>query len=389
VALADGGIPGRAHVVPPAEPLGSLTDTGTEFALARVELGVIQTIAVPNNAIEATMKTDADSSRRALLTALAPAGAAGLFGFWQHAAGSGGPASALPASKASARTNASLPGFEYQQIQTSGAMINVASRGNGPPLLLLHGYPESHLIWRGVAPQLAKEYYVVCPDLRGYGDSSKPEGASDHSNYSKRVMAQDMIEVMAALGHRQFLVAGHDRGGRVAYRLALDHPEAVKRLALLDIVSTRAVYDEGGTEMAVRYFHWYLFIQPRPLPERLLGSDPAFVLKAMLPPDAPLPEYLRTFGTPEGIHASCEDYRAGYAIDLPQDRADAEAGRKIKCPTLILWGRRGAVGAVFKPLEAWRDLIESPQGEAIDCGHFIPEERPEETLRALHSFFRA
>jgi haloacetate dehalogenase len=240
----------------------------------------------------------------------------------------------------------SLPGFEYRQIQTTGANINVATRGKGPPVRLLHGYPENHLMWRDVAPRLAEEYFVVCADLRGYGDSSKPEGAPDHANYSKRVMALDMVEVMAALGHRQFLMVGHDRGGRVAYRLALDHPQAARRVALLDIVRLR----------------W------------------------MLPSQAPLEEYLRTFGTPEGIHASCEDYRAGFDIDLPNDRADAAAGRKILCPTLILWGKRGAVGAAFQPLETWRDLVESPTGESIDCGHFIPEEKPDETVHALRAF---
>ncbi len=280
-----------------------------------------------------------------------------------------------------------LPGFEYRQIETTGARINVASRGNGTPLLLLHGYPESHVMWRDVAPELAHEFLVVCPDLRGYGDSSKPEGSHDHSNYSKRAMALDMVEVMAALGHRRFLLAGHDRGGRVAYRLALDHPEAISRLALLDIVSTRAVYDQGGTEMAVRYFHWFFLIQPRPFPERLIGADPDFWLRSMLPSQAPFEEYLRTFGTPEGIHAACEDYRAGFDIDLPNDRADVAAARKIHCPTLILWGKRGAVGAVFQPLDAWRDLVEAPTGEPIDCGHFIPEESPEETVRALRTFF--
>ena len=340
------------------------------------------------------MLKDWDSHRRKILMRLAPAGAMGLFGIWRDPSGSEGstrqPRSAQPDSGGKAPNfKSAIPRFEYRQIDTSGARINVASHGKGTPVLLMHGYPESHLMWREVAPRLAEDFFVVCPDLRGYGYSSKPEGAVDHSNYSKRVMAQDMMEVMAALGHRRFLVAGHDRGGRVAYRLALDHPEAVQRLALLDIVSTRAVYDEGGTEMAVRYFHWYFYIQPRPFPERLLGSDPGFVLQRVLPTEAPLQEYLQTFGTPEGIHASCEDYRAGFAIDLPDDRADVAAGRKIKCPTLILWGKRGAVGAVFKPLEVWRDLVESPTGRAIDCGHFIPEEKPEETFRALHSFFTA
>ena len=291
-----------------------------------------------------------------------------------------------------------LPGFEYRRIETSGATINVAIRGRGAPLLLLHGYPETHRMWHRVAPALAEEFSVVCADLRGYGDSSKPAGAADHSNYSKRAMANDMLEVMAALGHREFLLGAHDRGARVAYRLALDHPAAVKRLALLDIVSTKAVYEHGGMALATAYFHWYFLIQPRPLPETLIGHDPALWLdkafrKLSTNPtafsDALIAEYLRTFGTPDGIHATCEDYRAGATVDLANDRADVAAGRKIACPTLILWGARSVVGKVFQSLEAWRDLVSSPMGEAIDCGHFLPEEKPDETLRALRGFLRA
>ena len=294
-------------------------------------------------------------------------------------------------------TDSGLPGFEYQRIKTSGATINVAIRGKGAPLLLLHGYPETHRMWHKVAPALADEFFVVCADLRGYGDSSKPEGTADHSNYSKRAMANDMIEVMAALGHDEFLIGAHDRGARVAYRLALDHPAAVKRLALLDIVSTKAVYEQGGMALAAAYFHWYFLIQPRPLPETLIGHDPALWLGTAFSKlsadstafsDALIAEYLRTFGTPEGIHATCEDYRAGATVDLANDRADVDAGRKIACPTLILWGARSVVGRMFQPLETWRDLVSSPIGEAIDCGHFIPEEKPVETLHALRGFFR-
>jgi len=291
-----------------------------------------------------------------------------------------------------------MAGFAYRKITTSGAVINVATRGDGPPLLLLHGYPENHRMWSAVAPSLAKEFSVVCADLRGYGDSSKPEGAPDHSNYSKRAMATDMVEVMAALGHREFLLAGHDRGGRVAYRLALDHPTVVRRLALLDIVSTKAVYEQVSIALATAYFHWYFLIQPRPFPEHLIGGDPAFWLHAFFGKlrrsqsafdENSIAEYLRTFGTPEGIHAACEDYRAGATIDLAHDRADVSAGRKIACPTLILWGAHSVVGGLFKPLETWRDLVVQPTGEAIDSGHFIPEENPAETVRALAAFFGA
>lgn len=294
------------------------------------------------------------------------------------------------------RLDLGLPAFQYQSIKTTGATIKVAVRGRGPPLLLLHGYPETHLMWRKVAPALAADFTVVCADLRGYGDSSKPEGAADHSNYSKRAMAVDMLEVMAALGHREFLLAGHDRGARVAYRLALDHAAAVKRLALLDIVSTKAVYETSGMALATAYFHWYFLIQPRPLPETLIGHDPAFWLASTFKKlsgnpatfsDAAVAEYLRTFGTAEGIHASCEDYRAGAGVDLANDRADAAAGKKIACPVLILWGARSVVGKIFSPLETWRDFVSSPTGRAIDCGHFIPEEKPEETLSAFRDFF--
>jgi haloacetate dehalogenase len=292
-----------------------------------------------------------------------------------------------------------LAGFEYRRIETSGATINLATGGKGAPLLLLHGYPETHLMWHKVAPALAEDFLVVCADLRGYGDSSKPAGLPDHSNYSKRAMANDMLEVMAALGHREFLLAGHDRGARAAYRLAIDHPAAVKRLALLDIVSTKAMYEQGGMALASAYFHWYFLIQQRPLPERLIACDPAFWLNASVfkhysaTPDtfgeAILAEYLRLFGTPEGIHAACEDYRAGATVDLANDRADSIGNRKIACPTLILWGSRGVIGRIFKPLETWLDFVTSPTGEPIECGHFIPEEKPEETLRALRTFFRA
>lgn len=284
--------------------------------------------------------------------------------------------------------NEPLPGFKYRQIATSGARINVATRGTGRPLLLLHGYPQNHRMWHQVAPTLAQQFSVVCADLRGYGDSSKPEGAPDHSNYSKRAMANDMVEAMADLGYSSFQIAGHDRGARVAYRLALDHPNAVERLALLDIVSTRAVYEQGGIEIARRYYHWYFLIQDRPLPEKLIGSDPAFWLDRFLSSQSvDLSAYLPTFATPECIHATCEDYRAGFSIDLQHDREDVAAGRKITCPTLILWGSRGVVGTVYRPLETWRDLVASPTGHPIDCGHFIPEERPQDTVRALLQFF--
>ena len=288
-------------------------------------------------------------------------------------------------------------GFNDASITVDGIRIHAIKGGRGPALLLLHGHPQTSAIWHKVAPVLAQHFTVIAADLRGYGDSGKPEGTADHSNYSKRAMANDMIEVMAALGHREFMIGAHDRGARVAYRLALDHSAAVKRLALLDIVSTKAVYEQGGMTLATAYFHWYFLIQPRPLPETLIGHDPALWLgtafrklsaDSAVFSDAPIAEYLRTFGTPEGIHATCEDYRAGATVDLANDRADVAAGRKIACPTLILWGARSVVGRMFQPLETWRDLVSSPIGEAIDCGHYIPEEKPDETLHALRGFFQ-
>jgi haloacetate dehalogenase len=347
-----------------------------------------------------TFSGDCDVTRRALLLASSAAFAhsAAAEAVSQRAyIASTNSASEQPGRKMS--PEAALNAFEYRRVTTSGASINVATSGKGPPLLLLHGYPETHLMWRNVAPALAQDFTVICADLRGYGDSSKPEGTPDHANYSKRAMAQDMVEVMAALGHDKFLIAGHDRGARVAYRLALDHPGAVERLALLDIVSTKAIYEQVTMSLASAYFHWYFLIQPQPLPETLIGHDPEFWLKMVLGrlsasganaiSESSMREYLRSFGTREGIHAVCEDYRAGATVDLAHDRADVSAGRKIVCATLILWGSRGVIGRNFQPLKTWLDLVASPTGQAIDSGHFIPEENPEETVRALRRFFRS
>ncbi len=338
-------------------------------------------------------------SRRTLLltgSAALATGAAAARGPAESSAGGGSVGAGI--SGARGADAAVLEGFEYRRIATSGATINVAMRGSGPPLLLLHGYPETHLMWHKVAPALAQDYTVVCADLRGYGDSSKPEGAPDHSNYSKRAMALDMIEVMAALGHRTFLIAAHDRGARVAYRLALDHPGVVRRLALLDIVSTKAVYEQVSMPLATAYFHWYFLIQPRPVPETLIGHDPGFWLNMVFDrlsgrgsaafSDATVGAYLRAFGTPQGIHAACEDYRAGATVDLANDRADVSAGRKIACPTLILWGSQGVVGRIFQPLQTWRDLIATPAGSTVESGHFLAEENPQATLRELLAFLR-
>lgn len=267
--------------------------------------------------------------------------------------------------------------------------------GSGPPLLLLHGYPQTHAMWHLVAPGLAERFTVVCPDLRGYGDSAKPAGGPDHSGYSKRAMAADQVALMSHLGFHQFRVAGHDRGARVTHRMALDHPDAVERAAVLDIVPTRTVFEAINQRMAMAYYHWFFLSQPDGLPERMIGADPDFYLLRKLQswsriPDAFTPmavaEYLRCFREPDCIHATCEDYRAGAGIDLIHDAADFGRNR-VQCPMLVLWGGRGIVGGAYDVLAVWRDYADDVQGRSIDCGHFLPEEAPAETLSALAEFF--
>jgi haloacetate dehalogenase len=286
-------------------------------------------------------------------------------------------------------------GFHRKRIRTGEVTINLVHGGSGPPLLLLHGYPQTHAIWRQVGRSLAERFTVVAPDLRGYGDSDKPRGLSDHSNYSKRAMAQDQVEVMAALGFERFAVAGHDRGGRVAHRMALDHAERVERLAVLDIAPTRAMYQRTTHDFAKAYYHWFFLIQPAPFPETLIGANPeAFLRKHMggrfagLAPFEPdgWPEYLRCFSDPAAIHATCEDYRAAESIDLVHDDADF-GRRKVTCPLLVLWGRHGVIERCFAPLAEWREYAVDVRGNALDCGHYLPEEQPDETARELAQFF--
>jgi haloacetate dehalogenase len=288
-------------------------------------------------------------------------------------------------------------GFEVRDIATSETSIRVRIGGSGAPLLLLHGYPQTHAMWHRVAPALAGRHTVVCTDLRGYGDSGKPASDPEHAAYSKRASAQDMVEVMAALGHERFMLAGHDRGGRVGHRLALDHPERVLRLAVLDIVPTRTIFRATDQAIATGYYHWFFLIQPGDLPERLIGADPLFYLHWMLgrwgtgsgafAPEA-LAEYERCFRDPAVIHASCEDYRAAASIDLAHDEADLE--RRIRCPLLALWGERGLMERHFDVLATWREKATAPvSGRALDCGHFLAEERPQETARELLAFFGA
>ena len=287
-------------------------------------------------------------------------------------------------------------GFARRRIATSGAEINVVTGGNGPPLLLLHGYPQTHLMWRKVAPLLAAEFTLVIPDLRGYGDSSKPPAGPDSANYAKRAMAQDQVETMAALGFDRFRVAGHDRGARVAHRLARDHGEKVERLALLDIVPTLYRFETIDQRAATASWHWFFLIQPGGLPERLIGSEADFFLRhqlgallrepARLEPEA-FAEYLRCFENPDTIRATCAEYRAGATIDLVHDRADRS--QPIAMPLLVLWGRTSAQGSGYDMLSVWRQHAQNVSGEAIDSGHFLPEESPEATYRALRAFFAA
>ena len=284
-----------------------------------------------------------------------------------------------------------FPGFARKRIRASGATIHLVTGGEGPALLLLHGYPQTHAMWHKMAPDLARDYTVVCADLRGYGDSSKPKGLPDHANYSKRAMALDMVEAMAALGHRRFHLVGHDRGARVAHRLARDHGKRVKTLTVLDISPTLKMYDSTDKTFATAYYHWFFLIQEPPLPERLLaGQVPGYVLGrlgrgARFAPAA-MHEYVRAFRDPKCVHATCEDYRASAGIDLEHDRRDR--GKKLRMPLLVLWGRRGVVGRLFEPLRDWREVAANVTGHALPCGHFLPEEAPRETLRELRRFLR-
>ena len=286
-----------------------------------------------------------------------------------------------------------LDGFDRTRIATSGAEINVRKAGAGPPLLLLHGYPQTHVMWHKIAPRLAERFTVVLTDLRGYGDSAKPPGGAHHEAYSKRAMARDQVEVLAALGFERFAVVGHDRGARVTHRMALDHPERVSKAAVLDIAPTLHMYEHADIAFATAYYHWFFLIQPFDLPERLIGGDPDFYVdrkigkwsktEGCFSAEA-LAEYKRCFRDPATIHATCEDYRAAAGIDLEHDRAALE--RKIACPLLVLWGAGGVIERTYDTLAVWRARAEDASGRALPCGHFLPEEAPEETLAELVAF---
>jgi haloacetate dehalogenase len=289
-----------------------------------------------------------------------------------------------------------IPGFTSRDVETASVRIRAAVGGSGPPLLLLHGHPQTHLTWHKIAPELAKRFTVVATDLRGYGDSAKPPGGVGHVNYSKRALAKDQVEVMGSLGFPQFSVVGHDRGGRVAHRMALDHADAVERLAVLDIAPTATMYARTDKEFATRYFWWFFLIQPFDLPERLIAADPEYFLRKHIEGQIKTPgavdeavfqEYLRCYLDPATRHAICEDYRAAATIDLEHDAADGE--RAVTAPLLALWGAKGTVGKLYDVLATWREKATDVRGRALDCGHAPQEEVPDETLRELLPFLVA
>jgi haloacetate dehalogenase len=286
-------------------------------------------------------------------------------------------------------------GFTTRMVAGEGADIHLRLGGQGPPLLLLHGYPQTSAMWHRVAPGLAERHTVVAPDLRGYGRSAKPPSDPDHHTYSKRAMALDMVRVMAELGFDAFAVAGHDRGGRVGYRMALDHPQVVTRLAVLDIVPTYAMWQRMDRELAMATYHWLFLAQPDGLPETLIGADPAWWVREQLRrwagqgatfADEAMDEYVACFADPAAIHASCEDYRAGATVDERHDAADL-GRRRIACPLLVLWGSDGIARRAEDPLAAWRPWCDDVRGQGVPGGHFLPEESPAGTLAALTAFF--
>jgi haloacetate dehalogenase len=289
-------------------------------------------------------------------------------------------------------------GFTDASATVDGIRIHAVTGGRGPALLLLHGHPQTRAIWHKVAPALAERFTVVAADLRGYGDSGKPQGAADHSNYAKRRMALDQLELMHGLGHTSFAVLAHDRGGRVAVRMALDHPEAVTRLVALDVAPTLAMYEKTSFDFARAYWHWFMLVRPAPFPETLIRADPDLYLKqtigarsAGLAPftKEAYAEYLRCLSDPATAHGICEDYRASITIDLEHDRATLAAGKHIACPFMALWGAQGVIEQCFDPLAEWRPYAPQVQGEALPCGHYIPEEAPQLLLEHVLPFLTA
>jgi haloacetate dehalogenase len=290
--------------------------------------------------------------------------------------------------------------FSRAEVQTGETSIFVRSRGSGPPILLLHGFPQTHLMWRKVAPLLARKYTVVCADLRGYGRSGCPVSTSNHAPYAKRSMAQDMVTVMDRLGFPRFSIAGHDRGGRVAYRMALDHPNRVDRLAVLDILPTETVWDRADARFALSYWPWSLLAQPEPLPEHILAEVPEVIVdnalgewgssSVVFPPKVRT-AYVQALRDPSHVHSICEEYRAAATIDREHDKADLAAGRRIVCPVLVLWSAKGGLNTWYieeaGPIALWQAWADDVQGHALNAGHFFPEEVPKQTAEALDRFF--
>lgn len=288
-----------------------------------------------------------------------------------------------------------FPDFRRITIKTSETTIVGVVGGSGPPILLLHGFPENHLIWHKIAPLLSKSYTLVIPDLRGYGNSGKPDDGNNHNNYSKRAMAKDQVEVMKQLGYKSFKVLAHDRGARVAHRMALDYPTVVEKLVVMDIVPTYYLYTNTTKEFASVYWHWFFLIQDAPIPEKLLQNNAAFFLKqwafnGKVPSSVPkdiFNEYLRHFSNYKTLHAMCEDYRAGATIDLEHDRNDLQT--KIQCPLLVLWGTQGAMNSLYDVLAIWKERGLNVIGKALPCGHYMPEEVPQQVYEEVFSFLNS
>lgn len=287
-------------------------------------------------------------------------------------------------------------GFKRAKLHVNGVNINYRIGGQGPALLLIHGHPQTHIIWHKVADQLAKEFTVVAADLRGYGDSDKPLGDDEHNNYSKRVMALDFVELMQELGFNKFSVLAHDRGARAAHRLTLDHSERVEKMMLLDIAPTLAMYRQANETFARAYWHWFFLIRPAPLPESLIESDPDLYLKSVIGArsagmtpftEEALAEYSRCLKLEGAGRGICEDYRAAATIDLVHDQEDIDAGNKVTCPLRIFWGESGTVGKVFNPLKEWQKVATDVDGKALPSGHYIPEDVPELLLEEIRKFW--
>jgi haloacetate dehalogenase len=329
-----------------------------------------------------TLRLEPTQTRRSLLQKTAwAAGAAALVG------AKAGAQTAIAASEQPPCMRFFPSGFRNERVKTSGAEINAVIGGSGPPVLLFHGAPQSVITWRLIAPDLAKDFTLVMCDLRGYGDSSKPEDQPKHASQSKRPMALDGVEVMEHLGYRQFLMVGHDRGGRVGRRMALDHPDRVQKLIVMDIVPAHYLYSHVTIDFVQAYFHWFNYLRPAPGPENELKAvnDTAFARTT----DDVQREYLRTMTNPLSIHAMCEDYRASASIDLEIDAADIKAGKKIQCPLLTLWAANGAMGRLYDVLAIWKDEGVNVTGKSLPGNHSLQESAPKETLAEIQQFLRA